>query len=125
VQYWVHPPGLVPSRRCGASSSCMEIVSVGTLNGVTRRVDVTATTSSGVPLFGDAAVKAADSITLDSNAAIHSNVATNGSITLNSNASQCGYASVGVGQTMTLNSNAHYNSDVNCTQATSTYNQAP
>jgi hypothetical protein len=128
VQYWVHPPSLTPSRRCQGTSSavsCMEVVALGTLNGVTRRVDVTATSASGSPMFADAAVKAVDSISLDSNAEIHSGVATNGNMTLSSNARQCGPASVGVGKTLTLISNAHYYLDTTCATQTSTYAQAP
>jgi hypothetical protein len=103
----------------------MEVVAFGTLNGVSRRVDVTATNSSGTPVFGDAAVKAIDSISLDSNAEIHSGVATNGPMSLSSNAKQCGAVSVGVGQALTLSANAQYNTDVNCTQQATTYAQAP
>jgi hypothetical protein len=128
VQYWVHPPSLTPSRRCQGTSSaasCMEIVALGTLNGVTRRVDVTATSASNTPLFADAAVKATDSISLDSNAVIHSGVATNGNMTLSSNAKQCGPVSVGVGKTLTLSANAQYDLDTSCTTPTSTYAQAP
>ncbi|MDX6369128.1 MAG: hypothetical protein QOG93_630 [Gaiellaceae bacterium] len=128
VQYWVHPPSLTPSRRCQGTSTaaaCMEVVALGTLNGVTRRVDVTATTSSGTGLFADAAVKATDSISLDSNAEIHSGVATGGPMSLSSNAKQCGQVSVGVGQALTLSANAQYNTDVNCTQQATTYAQAP
>jgi hypothetical protein len=103
----------------------MEIVALGSLNGVTRRVDVTATSSSGTGLFSDAAVKAIESISLDSNAEIHSGVATGGPMSLSSNAKQCGQVSVGVGETLTLSANAQYNTDVNCTQQATTYAQAP
>jgi hypothetical protein len=134
VQYWVHPPSVTPSRRCLDSNTaqvsslekaCMEVVALGTLNGVTRRVDVTATSASGTGLFGDAAVKAIDSISLDSNAEIHSGVATGGPMTLSSNAKQCGAVSVGVGDALTLSANAQYNTDINCTQQATTYAQAP
>jgi len=78
-------------------TACVEVVALGTLDGVTRRVDQTATSATNAPCSprrgqGD------DSISLDSNAVIHSGVATNGSITLNSNAKQCGNASVGSGR---------------------------
>jgi Tfp pilus assembly protein PilX len=128
VQYWVHPPSPNPSARCTTSTSpsgCMEVVSIATLGGASRRVDVTATSASNQPLFADAAVKAQDGITMDSNAEVHSAAATNGNITLASNAKQCGVASVGVGHTLTTTANSHYYSDVNCTTATSTYNQQP
>jgi hypothetical protein len=126
VQYWVHPPSNTsPSRRCQNRTTCMEIVALGTLNGVTRRVDVTASYSSGAPVFADAGVKAVESITLDQNAEIHSGAATNGFMTLSSNAKQCGPVSVGVGETLTESDNVQYTTDVNCTQPTSTYAQAP
>ncbi|MFN2612845.1 MAG: PilX N-terminal domain-containing pilus assembly protein [Solirubrobacterales bacterium] len=128
VRYWVHPPSATPSRRCPASptsGACMEVVSIGTLNGVTRRIDATATSASGQPLFFDAAVKAQNWIHMDSNAEVHSGVATNGDITLNSNAKQCGAASVGVGHALSTNANAAYYSNPNCTQPTSSYLQQP
>src|SRR4029079_17385379 len=118
VQIWVHPPSATPSRRCQGSVSalgCMEVVAVGTLHGVSRRIDATATTASGQQIFSDAGVKAQDSITFDSNDVVHSGVATNGNITLAANAKQCGIASVGIGHTLTLSSNAQYNTDTACT----------
>jgi hypothetical protein len=125
VQYWVHPPGASPSRRCSSSAACMEIVSVGALGGTTRRVDATASSASGQPLFADAGVKAQNGIQLDSNASIHSGVATNGNMTLSANASQCGPVTVGPGKTLTLTSNAGQYADVNCTQPTTVTAQAP
>jgi hypothetical protein len=124
VRYWVHPPGASPSRRC-SSTACMEIVSLGALGGTTRRVDATASSASGQPLFADAGVKSQDGIQMDSNAIIHSGVATNGDMTLSANAAQCGPVTVGPGKSLTLTSNAGQYSDVNCTQTTTQTAQAP
>jgi Tfp pilus assembly protein PilX len=125
VRYWVHPRGVSPSRRCASSTACMEIVSIGALGGTSRRIDATASSASGQPLFADAGVKTQDGIQMDSNASIHSGVATNGSMTLSANASQCGPVTVGPGRSLTLTSNAGQYADVNCTQPTTVTAQAP
>jgi hypothetical protein len=125
--YWVHPPSATPSSRCAsvsaAPAACLEVVSLGTLSGVTRRVAVTATSASGRQMFGDAAVKSQNGISMDSNATVRAAAATNGDITLASNARQCGTASVGVGHQLTQAGNSGYFSDVNCTTATTSYDQ--
>lgn len=88
----------------------IEVVSTGTVSGVTRRVHVFARSSGGIRPFGDASVIGLDSITLDSNAHINANVATNGNITLNSNSGiECDYAEVGVGFGVIVRSNAVFN----------------
>lgn len=92
----------------------IEIVSVGTANGVTRRVDVMARSAGGQQIFSEAAVKSRGLITLDSNAEIRANAATNGDMSLRSNAKLCGTGSVGLGRTLTLISNAQHYADVNC-----------
>jgi type IV pilus assembly protein PilA len=106
--YWVKP---------GAGT--LEIVSVGNVNGVTRRVDVVAQASSGQQVFLNAAVKTQNGIVLDSNAEIHSSSATGGDISLASNAKQCGSSSVGVGHHITPPDTTGYFSDEGCTSGAS------
>ena len=97
--YWVLP-----------STGQIEIVSQGSIDGVTRRVDVVARSSSGLqPFTGLAGVIGLDFINMNSNGRITANVATNGDITMNSNAElNCSYARIGVGRAVITNSNAHY-----------------
>ena len=76
----------------------VEVVSTGTVNGVTRRVKVNASSSGGIQPFGDADVIGLDSITLTGNATINANVATNGNIAMYNNTDlNCDYAEVGPG----------------------------
>ncbi len=93
--YSVHP-----------TEDALAIVSTGTVDGVTRRVNVNATSSSGQPVFSDATVKALNSLTISSNGRITADVASNGSITLSSNANICGDVAYGPGSSFTLISNA-------------------
>jgi hypothetical protein len=101
----------------------MNVVGTGTLNGVTRRVYVSAKAVNGQQVFSDATVKMQDSINMNSNAEIHTGAATNGDIVLNSNAKQCGPASVGIGRHMTLQSNAGYFQNTDCSSPTTTVGQ--
>ena len=93
----------------------IEIVSTGESNGVTRRIDIAADSVSGQGIFSSATVKSRDDITLNSNAQVRANAATNGGMTLESNAHLCGTGSVGVGQSVTLVSNAQHFADPTCT----------
>ncbi len=93
----------------------IEIVSVGNANGVTRRINVVAESGGGQQIFSDATVKSQDTLTMDSNAKIHANAATNGDMILSSNAQLCGQGSVGVGRHLDLISNAQYNQHFDCT----------
>ncbi len=127
VSYWTR---LESGDECqvGNEVDCVEIVSEGTVGGVTRRVDVSASTvsteeSTGPGPFASAGVLSQESMTLDSNAVIHTGVATNGDITLNSNARQCGKASVGIGKKLTPAPNAGYYSDASCKSKEGTYFQ--
>jgi hypothetical protein len=113
--YQVHPYS-------SGTDNVLEIVATGQYGNATRRILVT-TKSLSQNIFGDAQVKTANGITLDSNSAIHASAATNGNINLSSNAKQCGPASVGVGRQMTLSGNAGYYSDPNCQTSYSTVNQ--
>lgn len=91
----------------------LEVVALGTFAGVTRRVDVSASSSSGLDVFLDAAVQSKDGIALNSNAEIHAGTATNGDITLAINAKQCGTTTVGIGKEMV--GEGGYYSDLGCT----------
>jgi Tfp pilus assembly protein PilX len=93
----------------------IEIVSVGSASGVTRRIDVVAESGGGQQIFSDATVKSQDTLTMDSNAEIHANSATNGDMILRSNAKLCGQGSVGVGRHLDLIANAKYNQNFDCT----------
>ena len=92
------------------TTGMLEIVSTGTIDGATRRVQVIAHSSGGLQPFGNASVIGLDSLSLNSNAQIDADVATNGNITMNSNAEiNCDYAQVGVAGTVVLQSNAEFN----------------
>ena len=98
----------------------LEIVSTGTssnASGANRRVYISADSASAQQIFSEYSVQMGDSIVMDSNSEIHANAATNGDITLSSNAQQCGQASVGEGHSMVLNGNSSYHSDTECTQS--------
>jgi len=127
VEYWSR---LASGDECevGNQVDCVEIVSQGTVNGVTRRVDVSSSTvpteeSPGSGPFASAGVLSQESMTLDSNAVIHTGVATNGDMILKSNARQCGKASVGIGKKLTQEQNTGYYSDALCKSKESTYLQ--
>lgn len=113
VRYWVRP----------LAGQTLEVVSLGTLAGVTRRIKATATSASGQALFSDAAVKSQDWIHMSSNAEVRSGSATNGDITLAANAKLCGAASVGVGHTISTTASAVHYATNTCTQPTSSYGQ--
>lgn len=116
-------PCPLPGQNQTAASQ-LEFVASGDLgDGVTRRVNVTACSSSGAGMFADATVKGKDEINLDSNAEIHTNTATNGDINLSSNAKLCGGATVGVGEQLNQNGNSQHTSDFNCTQPTTEVGQ--
>ena len=101
-----------PTARGQIAWTGLDIVAVGTMGGVTCRVAVHASSSSGQDMFVDADVLSEDGIRLDSNSEIHSGSATNGDITMASNAKHCGPASVGIGKEL---SGGGYYSDINCT----------
>ena len=93
----------------------VEIVSSANVDGVARRIHVTAHSSSGQSIFSEATVMGKDWIHMDSNAEVRAGAATNGDISLSSNAKQCGNASVGIGRSLTLTGNAQYNQNQDCT----------
>jgi type II secretory pathway pseudopilin PulG len=111
VSYWVKPTSSeMPNGETAWTE--IEVVSAGTLAGVTRRVDFTANSSAGQDIFVDATVQAEDGIELDSNAEIHAGAATNGNLTIGSNAKQCGTATVGIGKEK--NGQGGYYTDIEC-----------
>jgi len=127
VAYWAR---VSSGEDCEVSNEveCVEIVSQGTVDGVTRRVDVMASTlqteeSSGGGPFATASVLSKENMVLDSNAVIHTGTASNGEIELKSNAKLCGPASVGVGKGIAKSANAQYNADALCTSPASSYGQ--
>lgn len=101
----------------------IEIVSTGLSDGVTRRVDVTAKSASGQQVFADATVKSLDTMTLEANAEIRANAATNGDLVLSSNARICGLGSTGIGRSLQLISNAQHYGSTDCTGTGTTINQ--
>ncbi|HEU4907189.1 MAG TPA: hypothetical protein VFT19_13895 [Solirubrobacterales bacterium] len=88
----------------------LEIVSVGSVDGATRRVNAIAQSAQGgekgLAPFGEASVVGLDGILLNANATINASVATNGDIGLNSQSKViCESAQVGVGHGLNPNNN--------------------
>lgn len=86
----------------------LEIVSVGTIDGVTRRVNAVAQSAQGgekgLQPFGTASVVGLDGILLNANSTINASVATNGDIGLNSQSViNCQSAQVGPGRGLNPN----------------------
>lgn len=110
VTYWAKPEGReLPTGDFAWTD--VEVVSLGTLGEVTRRVHVAASSAAGQEMFSKAAVKSKDQIKLDSNAEIHAGTATNGDIVMASNSKQCGVATVGIGKEL---QGSGYYTDVGC-----------
>lgn len=111
VSYWVKPTSTtLPSGKTAWTE--MEVVSVGALGEVQRRVNFVANSSAGQNIFLDASVQSEDGIVLDSNSKIKAGTATNGDISIAANASQCGFATVGPGKKKT--GSGGYYEDVGC-----------
>jgi hypothetical protein len=89
---------------CTVSTAC--VVSVGSANGVSRRVAVMLGTSSVGGAFSRAGVLGQDDITLENNADIRVGVGTNGNIKLSNSASICGDIRRGVGKKLTFENSA-------------------
>lgn len=112
VNYRVRPEStLMPSGDIAWTE--IEVVSTGSLAGVTRRVDLIATSSAGQDIFAKASVKSEDWIKLEPNTEIHAGSATNGDLILEGTAKQCGTATVGIGKDQT-GSGGGYFTDINC-----------
>jgi hypothetical protein len=123
VVYWARSGG---GETCDVSNEveCVEIVSQGTVNGVTRRVDVysASVASQGTPgggPFSNAGVLSKNTLTLNANAKIHTGTATNGNIEITNGGSAklCGPASVGIGKELTPKEYSGYYSNPQCTSA--------
>jgi hypothetical protein len=88
--------GAVHNCPSTSTAGSVEVVSTGTVNGVTRRVDVIAKSVSGQPIFIDAGVKSQTNLIVDSNGEVHSASSAGGSIILGSTSAKlCGGATVG------------------------------
>jgi hypothetical protein len=118
--YQAHPYDVVLNGE--PAKQVLEIVATGQFGNATRRVHVTAE-SLAKNIFGDAQVKTANGISMDSNSQVHADAATNGDITLASNAKQCGQASVGIGHQLTLTGNAGYFQNHDCTSTNTNVQQ--
>ena len=123
IQYWARI-GSGESCAVGNEVECAEIVSQGTVNGVTRRVDVFSSSvpSEGSPgggPFASAGVLSKNTLTLNANAKIHTGTATNGDIEITNGGSArlCGQASVGMGKELKPKGYSGYYSDPTCTSA--------
>ena len=103
--------GATFSYQVEPSEGALTIVSTGAADGVGRRVDVTARSSSGQQVFSQASVLAQDWLTLESNAQVLAGVATDGDITMSGSARICGGASVGVGGSMIAGENSGWYQD--------------
>jgi Tfp pilus assembly protein PilX len=96
--YWVKP-----------TQGQIQIVSQGSVDGMTRRVQVVARSSGGRQPFGEYEVIGLNNVTLDSQASIVANPASNGDINLASNASlTCNGSQVGPGHNVTTGSSTTF-----------------
>lgn len=77
-----------------------QIISQGTSNGVTRRVDMTIRSASSQTPFSTAGIVGLNAINLSSNDSLYGNSATNGDLTLSTNDIVCGTVEVGPGRTV-------------------------
>lgn len=127
VEYWAR---IGSGESCAVNEvECLEIVSQGTMNGVTRRVDVFSASqlpigSPGGGPFSNAGVLSQDTLSMDSNSKIHTGTETNGDIEIrNGNAKLCGQASVGIGRELKPPEYAGYYTDPECTSHNSTVHE--
>jgi hypothetical protein len=89
-----------PSINLATGKLQLEIVSTGTSDDVSRRLEVEANAVIVKP-FSQFSVVSDTDITMDANTDINANTAANGSITLKSEATICGNVQVGPGETVT------------------------
>jgi len=124
--YYVKPTWITSGNNPSAPST-LEIVSVGSSSGITRRIDTIAKSVSGTQPFINAAVLAQNDLNMSGNASIQAPVASGGGIELSNNADQCGVAQVGLGHQLTLANNSAYYTDTACTTPgnATTVTQAP
>jgi len=123
-RYYVHVPAVDGFGKFAPGPDgnvALRVVGVGTMGTTTRRVLVDVKSLGSQPFPDEYVVKSAGNITLNGNAEIHAGTATNGSISIASNAKVCGPVSVGVGQVVS-GSGTLYN-DTGCAQPSSSYRQ--
>jgi hypothetical protein len=94
--YRVGFPQQVPGAPLPAHTA--QIISQGSTNGVTRRIDMTVRSASSQTPFSSAGIVGLNSITLSSNDSLYGNSATNGDLTLSTNDVVCGTVQVGPGR---------------------------
>lgn len=80
------------------ASGTINVVSVGQSNGVSRRVNVALKAVSGKNVFANEKVLGQETITLEGNARIETDIGTNGSIESNGSTTICGNDRHGVGK---------------------------
>jgi lipopolysaccharide export system protein LptA len=95
ASYWyrVRPAAAVAGR-----VEEIDIVSIGTSDEISRRIELSARTQTGA-VFGEHTVVGLNSVNMDSDTLITGNTASNGNITMASNTQICGNVQVGPGQT--------------------------
>lgn len=76
----------------------IRVVSVGTQDGVSRRIAVTATTHTGQAVFGEQSLVGIDELRIANNADVTGNVGSNVDVFLDNNARLCGDATHGIGE---------------------------
>jgi hypothetical protein len=101
--YRVGPTTSSCSNTAGATTC---IVSIGTSNGVSRRIDVALGASTVGGAFSRAGVVGQDEIKLENNAEVRTSVGTNGNVTLGNGASVCGNIRHGIGKKITFENNS-------------------
>jgi hypothetical protein len=92
-------PQQVPGAPLPAHTA--QVVSQGTSNGATRRVDTTIRSASSQTPFSTAGIVGLNGITIGSNTTVQGSSATNGDFALSSNDTVCGNVQVGPGRSVT------------------------
>lgn len=95
ASYWYR---VRPAAPVAARVEDIDIVSIGTSDEISRRVELSATTQTGA-VFREHTVIGLDSVNMDSDTLITGNTASNGNVTMASNTQICGNVQVGPGQT--------------------------
>jgi hypothetical protein len=93
-------------RMTPGSEGAMSIVATGRSGTVSRRVDVTLTSSTVGSVLEGAGVIGVEDITVENNADIRVGVGTNGNVKLENNATICGNIRHGVGKKATFTNNS-------------------
>src|SRR5690606_10928703 len=85
----------------------IKIVAEGTLNGETRRIQLSAATATGTPAFSGGQMIGLNSFTINGNGSINADVMTNADLVLSGNARVCGDSTIGVGKRIRISGNAY------------------